>query len=121
MEAGKCQDCGRRRRIPTRTKCRVCTLKKTAKHHGVSPDVLLRLLRKQKSRCAYTGRKIRMGISASLEHITARSRSGGNEAINLCWVHREINVAKGQLSLVEFKNLCQDVLRHMGYTITRSK
>lgn len=99
----------------------MCTIRKTARDHGVSPDVLLRLLRRQMHRCAYTGRKIRIGVSASLEHITARSRNGGNETVNLCWVHREINMAKGQLSLVEFKNLCQDVLKHMGYSIVRSK
>jgi len=121
MEAGKCQVCGRRRMIPKRTKCRVCTLKQTGRDHGMDPNELLRLLRRQRHRCAYSGRRIRIGISASVEHITARSRNGGNENSNICWVHRDINMAKGQLSLVEFKNLCQDVLRHMGYLITRSK
>ncbi len=79
---------------------------------------LASLWRKQKGRCALTGRRLNRD-NAHLDHITARARGGTDDVNNLRWVCREANLAKRELSDVEFLHLCEDVMRWIGGRLDR--
>lgn len=65
---------------------------------------LSRLWHRQKGRCALSGK--RLDRSAHLDHVVARAKGGSDEIGNLCWLHPEVNLAKRDLGVLEFRVLC---------------
>jgi len=71
---------------------------------------LASLWKKQRGRCAITGR--RLDRTAHLDHIVAKARGGFDNIENLRWVIPEINLAKRAIDDAAFLRLCQDVVSH---------
>lgn len=73
------------------------------------------------SRCYLTGRTIDLTKSRSYhcDHIVPVSRGGGCNLENMGLACKEANMAKNELLVEEFLQLCKEVLIHHGYTITK--
>ena len=98
--------------------CLKCYLKKMSYQHLGAVNfwkLLADLFVQQRGICAYTGRRLRLGVNASIDHFHPRSRFPhlSNDINNLRWVHIHANQAKAALDLREFILLCQDVVRYM--------
>lgn len=76
---------------------------------------LAALWKKQRGRCALTGR--RLDRTADLDHILPKTRGGGDQISNLRWLSREVNMVKRNLTDDEFFALCGDVMRWIGRRI----
>lgn len=76
---------------------------------------LAQIWKKQRGRCALTGR--RLDRTAHLDHIVAKARGGGDAASNLRWVCPEVNLARRDLDDQEFLLLCQNVMQWIGERI----
>ena len=76
---------------------------------------------KFKGKCYLSGREVDLDSASSFhfDHIVPKSKGGTNELDNLGVCTPEVNVAKGDLSVEEFIELCKDVLKHNGYTIKK--
>jgi CRISPR/Cas system Type II protein with McrA/HNH and RuvC-like nuclease domain len=55
---------------------------------------LKQLLENQRYICVYTGRDVRLGANASIDHILPRARNGSNDISNLQWVDIAVNCFK---------------------------
>ncbi len=77
-----------------------------------TPAQLSKLWKRQRGRCALTGRKLKR--AAQLDHIIPKARGGSDGIENLRWVCEEVNILKRHLMDSEFFQLCQDVLNHRG-------
>jgi len=75
---------------------------------SVTAIQLASLWRRQRGRCAMSGRKL--DRDAQLDHIDAVARGGAHELVNLQWLAKEVNLAKRELSVAEFIALCRDVV-----------
>jgi 5-methylcytosine-specific restriction endonuclease McrA len=64
--------------------------------------------KRQRGRCALTGR--RLDRTADLDHIVPKTRGGQDDAGNLRWLAREVNMVKRNLTDAEFLLLCSDVV-----------
>ena len=73
-----------------------------------SPVNLARLWKRQRGKCAVTGRKL-SGNSAQLDHITSLKAGGLGITENLRWVHRDVNYAKRDLSDHDFAKLIGEI------------
>ena len=83
----------------------------------VTASDLSALWKRQRGRCALTGRKL--DRSAHLDHIVARARGGTDELSNLRWVCKEVNLARRELSDQEFLALCSDCMHWIGKRISQ--
>lgn len=81
-----------------------------------SGDRLKRLLIQQNYRCAYTGRKLTIGVNASVDHINPRSLYPHliGKINNLEWVDEDVNRAKRTMSRTEFISMCREVVRRFA-------
>ena len=64
--------------------------------------ILKELLEGQGYLCVYTGRKLTIGVNASVDHIIPSSRGGDNSIENLQWVDLSINIMKRDMTHQEF-------------------
>lgn len=73
--------------------------------------------------CYITGRKIDLEIGRSyhLDHIIPHSKNGKNTLDNMGLTCREANVAKGDLMIEEFIQLCVEVCKHNNYEVIKKK
>ncbi len=80
----------------------------------IAPIKLWGLWKKQKGKCALTGRALdlKSRFGASLDHIVHKSTGGTTEISNLRWVCYAANVARNRFTDVEFVDLCLDVISH---------
>ena len=69
---------------------------------------LLRLLEKQKHRCALTGAEL-TPKTVSLDHIVSLSEGGTDCMANVQLVHQAINTMKGTMGQAEFVHWCKAV------------
>lgn len=76
---------------------------------------LASLWRKQRGRCALTGR--RLDRTAQVDHINPKARGGRDQIANLRWVCAEVNILKRHLTDDELIALCDDVMRWIGKRI----
>lgn len=76
---------------------------------------LASIWKRQRGACALTGR--RLDRMAEVDHILPKARGGGDEAVNLRWACRQVNLAKRDLTDIEFNELCGDVMRYIGERI----
>lgn len=84
--------------------------------HGYSipPLLLWGIWKRQRGRCALTGRRLdgRSIRGASLDHIIARINGGTGHPENLRWLCYEANIAKGMLTDEQLFGLCGEILKH---------
>lgn len=76
---------------------------------------LASIWKRQKGKCALTGR--RLTREAHLDHILAKAKGGNDNASNLRWVCREVNLARREMSDADFIKLCKDVMSWIGQRI----
>jgi hypothetical protein len=71
--------------------------------------------------CYLTGRNIDLTLPKTYQcdHIIPISKGGDNSLNNLGLTCKNANMAKSDMSLDEFIQLCKDVLEHNGYKIYR--
>lgn len=74
---------------------------------------LARLWKKQRGRCALTGRKLTRQ-NAEIDHRHPKIKGGGDNIENLQWTCRAANRAKRDLTEAEFTVLCSDVMCWLG-------
>lgn len=87
-------------------------LRRLKKAERPSPQEIARLWKRQRGRCALTGR--RLDRTAELDHIIPKNLGGSDRLDNLQWVCREANRAKGKLSQDAFLALCADAVSYAG-------
>jgi len=76
---------------------------------SVCTDNVCRLLEYQSHRCALTGRVL-TPETASLDHLVPVRRGGQHVIENTIVLHRDVNRAKGTLTVEEFVSLCREVV-----------
>ncbi len=77
----------------------------------LTPQQLWSLAKKQKCRCALSGRRLQRK-KISIDHIIHRSKGGSHDLSNIRLVETDVNKARSTLSDSEFFQLCKDVLHH---------
>jgi 5-methylcytosine-specific restriction endonuclease McrA len=72
--------------------------------------------------CYLTGRKINLlePKTYQCDHIIPVSKGGNCELSNLGLACKDANMAKGDLLIDKFIDLCKDVLVHNGYTVEKN-
>lgn len=76
---------------------------------------LARIWKRQRGLCALTGE--RLDRTAEVDHIIPKVRGGSDQAGNVRWVTRRVNLAKRDLTDEEFLALCSNVMRWIGMRI----
>lgn len=114
--AGRCRQCGSADVVtPEANKkqmCLTCWFKQAAANNLGSTTRWQDIADKwyaQGGICPYTGRRLTLGLDASLDHIVPKSVGGTNDTDNLQWVHLSVNRAKSALSEAEFLQLVADI------------
>lgn len=71
--------------------------------------------------CYLTGEKIDLlsRKSYELDHIIPRAKGGNNSLLNCGLASRNANRAKADMTQEEFIDLCQKILIHNGFTVTK--
>lgn len=71
--------------------------------------------------CYLTGRNIDINKTSSyhFDHIIPRKQGGDNSLENLGIACRDANMAKSDLTVDEFINLCKEVLEFNGYKVSK--
>jgi DNA-binding CsgD family transcriptional regulator len=69
---------------------------------------LLELIEDQQYRCALSGVELEPD-TAVLDHKTPRNRGGRHELSNVWFLHRDVNRAKGTMTVDEFRLMCSRV------------
>jgi len=112
-EKGLCYSCPEVPLNGTNSYCEKHWLGQAAWRAGLrgpgSGEKLKIILEKQNYTCPYTGRKLILGVNASVDHKIPRSLSRENVGSidNLEWVETEVNRAKRTLTKEEFISLCK--------------
>ena len=75
----------------------------------LTPLELYSICKRQKRKCALTGRRLIAG-DLHLDHIIPKSRGGSNDKSNLRFLCASANIAKSNLLDDEFIKLCKDVI-----------
>jgi len=112
VKQGLCASCYKARDGLPGTCCETCILKMTAHRWLRSRNrwiELKEIFDSQSGSCFYTGQAIRIGVDATLDHRTPRSRGGSFEIDNLQWVSERVNLAKRALMHDEFIQLCTTI------------
>jgi hypothetical protein len=79
-------------------------------------DNLEMLWRLQKGCCYLTGRKLVLGLNASIDHVAPRSKGGKVTSIqNVRWCDKQINLLKRDFTLDELLSLCKEILDHKPF------
>jgi 5-methylcytosine-specific restriction endonuclease McrA len=69
---------------------------------------LLTMIENQEYRCALSGIELEPD-TAVLDHKIPRKRGGKHELSNVWWLHRDVNRAKGTMTVDEFRLMCSRV------------
>lgn len=69
---------------------------------------LARAWKRQRGRCALTGR--RLDRSAQIDHIVPKCRGGSDAPANLRWTCEAVNLAKRHMTDYELIALCREIL-----------
>lgn len=77
---------------------------------------LSRKWKEQRGRCALSGFRLTRE-NAQLDHIVPRAKGGSNELSNLRWTHKDLNLAKRDLTDDDFLALCGSVVSWLGRRI----
>ena len=115
---GKCRVC-KTSRLEHSVLCEKHYLQEVAiKHLGTASrwEELKTLWDKQLGKCAYSGRKLTMGLNASIDHIKPLSKHPEllNSVDNLQWVHKQLNYFKQDLEENEFIDFIVDITKNLN-------
>lgn len=80
---------------------------------SITTKSILDLLHRQGFKCAYSGDPL-TPENTSADHRIPVSANGEHSIENIALVTRQVNAAKGTLSLVEFVQMCHKVSRHLS-------
>lgn len=80
---------------------------------AVKPKDVLSLLHRQNFRCAYSGQPL-TPENAAADHRDSISRGGSHGIENVAITTRQVNAAKGTMTVDEFVEMCRQVVAHMG-------
>lgn len=121
-----CVRCGKRKASKAIQLCPLCT------KHNAEKGVLYRkqhfflcraqdvhtdahflwsLWKRQRGRCALTGLRLTR-INAAIDHVVAISKGGTNQPMNLQWTTKLANLAKSDMSYMDFLAFCAQVLAY---------
>jgi hypothetical protein len=128
VQNGKCKHCGKNDLNHEKSSvCSDCFFKQTLKNvknhrNGtVVPDDMISIISvlfdEQQGICPYTGIKMDLGVSASLDHKIPLSRGGTNQKCNLQWVYCgsfDVNRMKSDMLDCEFKQAIKKLLYCLG-------
>lgn len=118
LDQGLCARCGNAPRTPSSQMCETCHLKYLA--HDLWRErsrwgELKTLLDKQHATCIYSGRALRIGDNASIDHIKPVADGGTNAIGNLQWTELYINKMKLDRTEGEFVQAIKDIAEwHLG-------
>jgi 5-methylcytosine-specific restriction endonuclease McrA len=104
-ESGLCITCRQHKESNDNLRCQKCTFENSlCKLFGSKEQYsnLIKLLDEQQNKCAYSGLLLVIGINASVDHRTPKSKGGSNELDNLQWVDIRINKMKGDMTHEKF-------------------
>lgn len=113
VKSGKCGGCGEPV-MQGKLRCRACWMKHAARRWAGGADAaesLESIWQAQRGLCALTGVELVQG-EASLDHIVPRSMGGPDDCSNLRWVHRVVNVMRGNRTDEELVVWCRRVIAH---------
>ena len=82
-------------------------------HGKVTPPRLWALLQQQEFRCALSGRELTIE-NCCLDHIIPVEKGGEHTMSNVQLIREEVNGAKGNMTVEEFKAMCRDVTVQTG-------
>lgn len=103
------------KRLPTHTMCEFHIFEEYAHRHLKNDSrwkELKDLFYSQNQECYLSGKKLILGINASLDHIIPISKGGSFDDIkNLAWMDEPSNYAKNNLSNEEFILLCNRIAK----------
>lgn len=85
---------------------------------GITAEMLASLWKRQRGRCALSGRKL--GRDAHLDHIVPVSQGGGGSIDNLRWTDPWVNVARQDLADADFFERCSQVAEWIGRRLPSS-
>ena len=114
-EKGLCERCGREPRSVKDKWCENCYFAIMAQSHlgtVLEGPAIKRLWEECGSVCAYSGRKLTLGVDAAIDHRVAITKGGASTIGNLQWVHEMVNQMKRHYDEVEFLGMIADVFRH---------
>jgi hypothetical protein len=122
LKTGFCVICGNTPfmesdRQNTYKTCDYCFLKgiaRTSLGNAAFADDLKRKLEEQNYRCVYTGRLLKLGENASIDHIFPRSKFPklAKNIDNIQWVDIVVNRMKRDLTEEDFLNLIETIYKH---------
>lgn len=103
-------------RIPNSTLCEKHYFKSLAQRNlqDMTKWELIRdIFYAQEERCYFTGKKLVLGINASIDHLQPTSRCPElmKSVENIRWVDKDINRIKSDLTSDEFIELCKTIAR----------
>jgi hypothetical protein len=114
-DLGTVRFCGPRAKSGRDRACDACYFK-SASRRALGDSKYWRSLRQkwvdQDGRCGYTGIKLKMGETASIDHVYPVSRYPelAKDKNNLEWVHDKVNIYKQDLSKLEFISLMKFIV-----------
>ena len=122
MAKGLCRLCGVRPQLGSMTThkvpmCEMCFYK-ACSHRALGNrrlwETLKNILAAQNYKCAYTGRRLTLGVNASVDHIlpVARFPHLKSDPNNIQWVDKSINFMKNDFLTEEFLGLVKEIAAH---------
>jgi hypothetical protein len=77
-------------------------------------ELIKELFIKQNGKCAYTGKELKPGLNADLDHKLPVTKGGSSEISNLQWVDSRVNGMKFNYTHDEFIKTCKLVTVNIG-------
>ena len=79
----------------------------------ITTSGLYDLIQSQGHRCALSGQQIEPD-TAALDHKQPIEAGGKHVMENVWWLHKDVNAAKGTMTVEEFVAMCKRVASHCG-------
>jgi hypothetical protein len=106
-----CTNCSRQKMETSAYLCETHWFRKIAKSNGIvnGGDAVKKLIEDQNYICPYTGKRLVLGLNASIDHKNPRSRfpDTWNRIENIEWVDIYVNSAKREMTKEEFISFCK--------------
>lgn len=124
---GSCHSCDEPPIEGTNSFCRKHWLMQAAWRAGIRQEsawqAVEAVLVAQQFKCAYTGRLLRIGVNASIDHKLSRSTHPEkiNSIENIEWVDSDVNLAKRAMTRAQFLAFCEEILRYSSKQQSQSQ
>ncbi len=114
---GICQDCPNPFTVNNKY-CFSCWVRTLCNAHSIKLEYIDDIIVKfstQNELCYYTNKLLVPGENASMEHLIPRSRGGSDEPNNIVWCDKRVNLCKGNMTEIEFIELCKLITQNNTY------